>query len=110
MNLLDQFRLLDFNWLDAVEIVIVAFVLYRILLLFRGTRAVQMLIGMVVLVFTFAIAWVLKLSMIIYLLGLIFTYGALAALIIFQPELRAALGLSEETDALVVVVDRKSVV
>ena len=91
MNLLDQVQLLRPGWRDLLEILLVAFVLYRVLLLFHGTRAVQMLIGVVVLVFTYALAWMLRLSMITYLLGLIFTYGAFAALIIFQPELRAAL-------------------
>jgi diadenylate cyclase len=91
VSFLDQFRLLHPSWRDAVEIVLVSYVLYRVLLLFHGTRAVQMLTGVVVLVLAFAIAWVLRLSMITYLLGLVFTYGAFAALIVFQPELRAAL-------------------
>ena len=89
--LLDQFRLLNFGARDAIEIVLVAFVLYRMLLLIQGTRAVQILVGIVVLVATFAVAWVTKLTMITYLLGLVFQYGAFALLIIFQPELRAAL-------------------
>ena len=91
MTLLDQFRLIHPGWRDMLEIFVVAFVLYRVLLLFHGTRAVQMLLGVVVLVFAFALAWALKLSMISYLLGLVFTYGAFAVLIVFQPELRAAL-------------------
>jgi diadenylate cyclase len=91
VNLLDQFRLLQPGWRDVVEILVVAFVLYRLLLLLHGTRAVQMLVGIVVLVFAFALAWVAKLSMITYLLGVVFKYGAFAALVIFQPELRAAL-------------------
>ena len=40
---------------------------------------------------TYALAWVFKFTMITYLLGIVFTYGAFAALVIFQPELRAAL-------------------
>ena len=91
MNLIDQVQLLRPGWRDLLEILLVAFVLYRVLLLFHGTRAVPMLFGIIVLVFTYALAWMLRLSMITYLLGLIFTYGAFAALIIFQPELRAAL-------------------
>jgi len=65
--------------------------MYRLLLLLHGTRAVQMLIGIVVLVLTYALAWIFKFTMITYLLGVLFTYGAFAALVIFQPELRAAL-------------------
>jgi diadenylate cyclase len=87
----EQIRLLRPDLRDLIEIALVAYVLYRILLLFHGTRAVQMLFGIAVLLLTYAVAWVLKLTMITYLLGLVFTYGAFAALIIFQPELRAAL-------------------
>ena len=90
-SFLDQFRLLNPGPRDVIEILVVAFVLYRVLLLIQGTRAVQMLIGIVVLVLVYAIAWLAKLSMITYLLEVVFTYGAFAALIIFQPELRAGL-------------------
>ena len=91
MTILEQIRLLHPDLRDLIEIALVAYVLYRILLLFHGTRAVQMLLGIAVLILTYAVAWVFKLTMITYLLGLVFTYGAFAALIIFQPELRAAL-------------------
>ena len=91
MSFLDQFRMLSFGWRDAVEIAIIAYVLYRLLLLIHGTRAVQMLIGVAMLVTAYAIALVLKLTTVTYLLGIVFTYGALAALIVLQPELRAAL-------------------
>lgn len=87
----EQLRLLHPGPRDVIEILIVAFVLYRVLLLIQGTRAVQMLIGIVVLVMVYAAAWLTKLTMITYLLNVIFTYGAFAALIIFQPELRAGL-------------------
>lgn len=90
-SILDQFRLLNPGPRDVIEVLVVAFVLYRVLLLIQGTRAVQMLIGIVVLVLVYAVAWIGKLTMITYLLELIFTYGAFAALIIFQPELRAGL-------------------
>jgi len=91
VNILDQFRFLSFGWRDAIEIAVVAYGIYRLLLLLHGTRAVQMLIGIVVLVLTYALAWIFKFTMITYLLGVLFTYGAFAALVIFQPELRAAL-------------------
>jgi diadenylate cyclase len=90
-SILEQFRLLNAGPRDLIEILVVAFVLYRVLLLIQGTRAAQMLIGIVVLVLVYAVAWLAKLSMITYLLQLVFTYGAFAALIIFQPELRAGL-------------------
>src|ERR1700712_3790479 len=91
MNDLALFRALSFGWRDLLEILVVAFVFYRVLLLIQGTRAVQMLTGIMVLAVVYAIAFFLKLSMITYLLGIVFTYGAFALLIIFQPELRAGL-------------------
>jgi diadenylate cyclase len=79
------------GWRDLLEIALVAFVFYRGLLLISGTRAMQILAGLLVLVACYAAAWVLKLPMLTYLLGLVFTYGLVALLIIFQPEVRAAL-------------------
>lgn len=83
--------LLPIGWRDLLEIALVAYVFYRGLLLISGTRALQMLAGIVVLVLAYAAAWLLKLTMVTWLLGLAFTYGAFAAVVIFQPELRHAL-------------------
>lgn len=91
MEFVEQLRGLTFGPRDVLEIAIVAYVLYRVLLLIHGTRAVQMLTGIVVLVAVYLIAWVFKLKMITYLLGLMATYGAFAAVVIFQPEIRQAL-------------------
>jgi len=82
---------LHLTWRDPLEIAIVAFLFYRALLLIRGTRALQMLGGVGMLALTYTVARVLGLTMISYLLGIVFTYGAFALLVIFQPELRAAL-------------------
>ncbi len=79
------------GWRDLLEIAVVALLFFRVLLLIKGTRALQMLGGLAVLVVTYTLAWLLKLTMITYLLGVFFTYGAFALLVIFQPELRAAL-------------------
>ncbi len=91
MDFAEQVRHLSFGIRDALEIALVAYMLYRVLLLIRGTRAVQMLVGIVVLVVLYGVAWIAKLTMITYLLGLVFTYGAIAGVVIFQPELRQAL-------------------
>jgi diadenylate cyclase len=108
---------------DGIEIAVVAYVLYRILLLIRGTRTVHMLIGVVILVVAYAVAWVTHLTMITYLLGLVFTYGVFAAVVIFQPELRQGLahlgqarvtrlirrmGVNEVADEIADAVDRLS--
>ncbi|HEX5388065.1 MAG TPA: diadenylate cyclase CdaA [Gemmatimonadales bacterium] len=88
---LEQIPLATPTWRDLLEILIVAAVLYRLLRFLAGTRALQILLGVLVLAAIYAAAFALKLSMITYLLGVVFTYGAFAALVVFQPELRHAL-------------------
>ena len=59
MNGFEQFRLLHPDWRDVLEIALVSFVLYRVLLLFHRTRAVRIMLGLVVLVFAYGVAYVL---------------------------------------------------
>ena len=91
MSFLDQFRFLDVGWRDVIEVALVAYVIFRVLLLVHGTRAVQMLVGVLVLVFVYALAWLLKLTMILSVLGKLFFFAPFAAVVLFAPELRAAL-------------------
>jgi diadenylate cyclase len=91
MSILEQLRLLHPGWRDAVEIVVVSYAIYRVLVLIHRTRAMQMLVGITVLAVAYGVAYVLQLSMIIYLLTLVFSYGAIALLVVFAPELRATL-------------------
>jgi diadenylate cyclase len=87
----EQFRFLIPGWRDVVEILIVALVIYQLLLFLAGTRALQIVLGLVVLGLVYLGAVALKFNMIATLLGLVFTYGAFAAVVVFQPELRHAL-------------------
>jgi diadenylate cyclase len=87
----DQLPLPIPHWRDLLEILIVAYVIYRLLRFLVGTRALQIVLGLLVLAVIYLAALLLKLSMITYLLGVVFTYGAFAALVVFQPELRQAL-------------------
>ena len=91
------FDVLQFDWRDGLEIALVAVLFYRVLRFIRGTRVRQMLGGVVVVVAVYGIAWLLELTMLTYLLGLVFTYGAFALLIVFQPELRNGLAQLGQT-------------
>lgn len=91
MTELEQLRLLHPGWRDIFEVVVVAYALYRVLRLFHGTRTVQIVAGMGVLLAVYAASWLLQLEMIRYLLGFVFQYGAIALLVVFAPELRATL-------------------
>lgn len=88
---LEQFGFLAPDWKDLLEILVVGAVIYRILLVLAGTRAIQMLIGVVLLVSAYFLSRVLQLGLIRYVLETLFQFGAIAALILFQPELRQAL-------------------
>lgn len=88
---LQQLQFLSPGWSDAVEIAIVFLLFYRILLLIRETRAMQMLLGVLLLAGCYLLAIVMDLSLIRRLLDALFQYGAIAALVVFQPEMRAAL-------------------
>ncbi len=90
-GLILQLRLLWPGWRDLVEIAVVFALVYRILLLIRETRAMQMLVGVLLLAGVYLFAVVLDLSLIRRLLEALFQYGAIAALVVFQPEMRAAL-------------------
>ncbi len=91
MNELAPLRMLHPGWRDLVEVLVVAYALYRVLRLFHGTRTLQIVSGMGMLLAIYTVAWILKLEMITYLLGFVFQYGAIALLVVFAPELRAAL-------------------
>lgn len=87
----EQLGLLRPGWADLVEILIVGFLFYRLLLLIQRTRAMQMLLGVLLLVGGYALARLLDLVLIRTLMETVFQYGAIAALVVFQPELRSAL-------------------
>jgi diadenylate cyclase len=88
----DAFKFLSPRlWPDLFEILLVSFVIYRFLLFLVGTRALQIVIGLVILSLTYFVAVFAKFTMISTLLGVVFTYGAFAAVVVFQPELRNAL-------------------
>ncbi len=87
----DTLRLFRPGWGDLVEILLVTVLLYRILLIIHRTRAMQMLLGVLLLAFVYFLAQVLDFQLIERILQTLFQYGAIAALVIFQPELRSAL-------------------
>ncbi|MFZ5631702.1 MAG: diadenylate cyclase CdaA [Bacillota bacterium] len=87
-----NFNLLDiFSLTSIIDIAIVAFVLYRLMLLIRGTRAVQLLKGLAVLVMATAVSSLLQLYTLQWLLKQAMTALVVALPIVFQPELRRAL-------------------
>jgi diadenylate cyclase len=87
----EQIQFLTPGWTDLIEIAIVAALVYRLLLLLQRTRAMQMILGVGLLAGVYLLATFLNLDLIGTILETLFQYGAIAALVVFQPELRAAL-------------------
>lgn len=81
-----------FRWRDALDIALVAVIVYRGLLMFRGTRTVPMLAGLAVLAAAWVLARHLELWGLTWILDAFWSFGALALVVLFQPELRRALG------------------
>ena len=80
---------LDFR--AALDILIVATLIYYLLRLLRGTRAVQMLVAIGLLVVFYRSAQWARLEMVEWLLTTLLPYFAIALIVLFQPEIRRAL-------------------
>jgi diadenylate cyclase len=88
-QVLNLARALD--WKDVLQILLVAGGIYYLLRVLARTGAIQMLIGVLMFVGIYFAARLFELQLILYVLENLFRYGAIAALIIFQPELRNGL-------------------
>ena len=91
MSIGDLFALFAPGWLDILEILIVAALLYRILLFIQRTRAMQILLGGLLIAGVYAVARLLGLDLMRSIMEAVFQYGAIAALVVFQPEIRSTL-------------------
>ncbi len=75
----------------AADILVVAFVVYRALVLVKGTRAAQVLIGLLLVVVAFAAAKVLELTTLTWLLDNLINYSIIFFIVIFQHDIRRGL-------------------
>ena len=78
------------GWRDVVDVLLVAIIIYRILTLFRGTRAIQMLFGVAVLVAASLAARQLELHSLGWVLDTLWSFWVVVLVVLFQPELRRA--------------------
>ena len=80
-----------FRLRDAVDIVVVAIVLYHVFVMFKETRAIQMLLGLAGLMIASFVARHFELFSSSWLLDNFWSFWVLALIVLFQPELRRAL-------------------
>ena len=98
-----------------IEIVILWYVIYMILVFVKGTRTEQLLKGLVIIGAIFVAAQQLKLDAILWLMVRLFPLSVIALVIIFQPELRRGLarlgqfGVYQEAEGMIEEVARAAV-
>ncbi|HTL80644.1 MAG TPA: TIGR00159 family protein, partial [Bacteroidia bacterium] len=79
---------LHFRWQDAIDILLVALLLYQLYRLVRGTAALNIFIGVAVFYVFYRIVRLMELELFSTILGKFIDVGVIALLIVFQQELR----------------------
>ena len=85
------FRISHFTVFDLFDIALVAFIVYRVLLLMRGTRGAQMTYGIIVLLLFYYLTRAFHLTAVQWLLTNLLTYIVIAIIVLYQSEIRRAL-------------------
>src|SRR4029453_10723569 len=82
------FTTVEPSWLDLIDILIVAFLIYQLLQFIRGTHAVQMALGALVLVLLYWLSQLLHLETVNWLLRTFMPYLVFGIIVVFQSEIR----------------------
>ncbi|MCS7215355.1 MAG: diadenylate cyclase CdaA [Thermodesulfovibrio sp.] len=85
------------RWQDLIDIAIVSFIIYKIFILVKGTRAARMLIGVGVLLAMSLVSRFFELYTLDWLIQSFWTQIVIVLIILFQPEIRKALAQMGET-------------
>jgi diadenylate cyclase len=81
----------QFSWNDALDIILVFFIIYSATKLVRETRAGQLVKGIIILLVVWGLSTLLKLTMMKTLMVYLFQYALILVMIVFQPEIRRGL-------------------
>lgn len=95
IELISQLR-----WQDVVDIILVSIILYRILLILKGTKAAKMLLGLGVLLVVSFFSKYLELYTLDWMISSFWGQVVIAVIVLFQPEIRRALAQMGETSIL----------
>jgi diadenylate cyclase len=90
----------EFGWLDVLDILMVAFIIYQLLLFIRGTHAVQMALGAGVLVLLYWTSRWADLQTVNWLLRTFLPYLVFGIIVVFQSEIRKVLAHLGKTPLL----------
>lgn len=83
-----MFGFLEFSFVDVLDILLVAFLLYSVYKLLKGTVAINIFIGIAIVFLIYKVTEALHMEMLSSLLGNLISGGAIALIIIFHPEMR----------------------
>ena len=90
-RIVSWFTTVEPSWLDLIDILIVAFLIYQLLQFIRGTHAVQMALGALVLVLLYWLSQFLHLETVNWLLRTFMPYLVFGIIVVFQSEIRKVL-------------------
>ena len=99
-NYLNQIHMPNMRWTDVVEILILTYLIYHILLWIKNTRAWSLLKGLLVVAAFVAIAAVFNMSTILWIVQHVTGLAVTAIVILLQPELRSAMEELGQTNIL----------
>ena len=79
------------NLIHLIDILVIWFLIYELFMLIRGTRAVQLFRGILIIILVKIVSWYVGLSTVSWVMDQIINWGVIAIVIIFQPEIRRGL-------------------
>lgn len=81
----------SFGWRDILDILVVAFIIYRTIILIKGTGAFQVLVGLLIIFAIFLVSVILKLYATEYIFGNFLTSIIIVIIVLFRNEIRRGL-------------------
>ena len=91
---------LEVSWVDTIDILLVSFLLYQLYKLMKGSVAVKIFLGILSLYLIYLIVKSVQMELLSIILGQFMGVGVIAAIILFQPEIRKFLLLIGRTTSL----------
>ncbi|HOV89362.1 MAG TPA: diadenylate cyclase CdaA [Syntrophorhabdaceae bacterium] len=81
----------NIRWQDIIDILIVSFIIYRILVFIKGTRSIQLIVGLIIILFVFYVSKKLELFTLNWILGNFVGSLIIIVVVIFQDDIRRML-------------------
>ncbi|PPX65609.1 TIGR00159 family protein [Limosilactobacillus fermentum] len=79
------------NFINLIDILVIWFLIYELMVLVRGARAVQLFKGIIIIIVVNLISWYIGLTTVSWVMDQIINWGVIAMVVIFQPEIRRGL-------------------